>query len=492
MTTTAALVRHDALPADLPTGILVDGEWRASGNGQEFEVEYPVTGSPVARVADGTVEDALDALDAAARAQGSWAATSARERAEILRRGFDAVVSRSEEFAGLIALESGKPLSEARAEVAYGAEFLRWFAEQAAHVTGDYGMSPEGTFRIVTTKQPVGPCLLITPWNFPLAMATRKAGAAIAAGCTMVVKAAAQTPLTTNAFAQAMISAGLPPGVLNVVPTTDAAAQSRALMADRRLRKVSFTGSTAVGSLLLEQASRNVLRSSMELGGNGVFLVFDDADVDAAVAGALVAKLRNGGQSCVAANRFLVHEDVAESFVERFTEQVAASTVGDAFDESVTVGPLIDATQRGKVADMVDEAVAAGARVACGGEVVDGPGYFYRPTVLVDVPTSARMWREEVFGPVAPVYTFSSEDEAVAMANDTEFGLASYLFTTDGRRALRVAERLETGMVGVNRGVISNPAGAFGGVKASGLGREGGALGIEEYLETKYMALDLG
>ena len=308
----------------------------------------------------------------------------------------------------------------------------------------------------------------------------------------MVVKAAAQTPLTTNAFAQVMAEAGLPAGVLNVVATTDAAGHSQALMADPRLRKVSFTGSTAVGSLLLEQASRHVLRSSMELGGNGAFLVFDDADIDAAVAGALIAKLRNGGQSCVAANRFLVHEDVAETFVERFAAQVAASRVGDAFEDGVTVGPLIDARQRDKVAELVEDAVAAGARVACGGAPVERQGYFYRPTVLVDVPVSARMWREEVFGPVAPVYRFADESQAVAMANDTEFGLASYLFTSDIGRALRVAERLETGMVGINRGVLSNPAGAFGGVKASGLGREGGKLGIEEYLETKYLAVELG
>jgi succinate-semialdehyde dehydrogenase/glutarate-semialdehyde dehydrogenase len=487
----SALPRHPALP-DVPTGLFIAGEWRASADGREFPVEYPVDGSTVASVADGTVPDALDALDAAAAAQAEWGATSARERAELLRRSFDALVARGEEFAGLISLESGKPLAEARAEVRYGAEFLRWFAEQTAHVTGDYGRSPEGDLRIVTVKQPVGPCLLITPWNFPLAMATRKIGAALAAGCTVIVKAAAQTPLTTNLLAGLMAAEGVPPGVLNVVPTTDAAGQSRALMADRRLRKVSFTGSTAVGSLLLEQAAPHVLRSSMELGGNGAFLVFDDADLDAAVAGAVVAKLRNGGQSCVAANRFLVHEDVAEAFVARFTEQVAAGRVGDAFDDGVTVGPLIDAAQQRKVAELVDDAVAAGARVACGGRIVDGPGHFYLPTVLTDVPRTARMWREEVFGPVAAIYTFRDEAEAVALANDTEYGLACYLFTADLARALRVGERLETGIVGVNRGVVSNPAGAFGGIKASGLGREGGVLGIEEYLETKYLALDAG
>ncbi len=475
----------------VPTGLFINGAWRKSSSGARFTVEDPATGQTIASVADADPSDALDALASAAGAQQAWGHTSPRQRAEILRTAFDLLQARRAEFASVLTAEMGKPLSESLGEVSYGAEFFRWFAEQCAHVHGDYGPAPSGDFRIVTTKLPVGPCLLITPWNFPLAMGTRKIGAALAAGCTLVLKPAAQTPLTAALLVQVLLQAGVPDGVVNLVPTTDAAAQSLTLMADARLRKVSFTGSTAVGSTLLHQAADRVLRSSMELGGNGPFIVLEDADVDEAVEGAMLAKFRNGGQSCVAANRFIVHTAVAERFTNALALRTAELTVGPGSVDGVNIGPLIDARQRDKVHRLVTEASAAGARVLCGGAPVPGDGYFYAPTVLADVPATARLNHEEIFGPVAPVTVARNDEEAVALANDTPFGLAAFLYTRDVTRAIDVSERLEAGMIGINRGLVSEAGAPFGGIKASGLGREGGHVGIEEYLETKYLALSL-
>jgi succinate-semialdehyde dehydrogenase / glutarate-semialdehyde dehydrogenase len=445
----------------------------------------------LAEVADATEADALAALAAADEAQGEWARTAPRERAEILRRAFEAVTARGEELSLLMTLEMGKPLPEARAELAYGAEFLRWFSEEAVRVVGRYALSPTGDSRMLVSRAPVGPCLLITPWNFPLAMATRKVAPAVAAGCTMVLKPAAQTPLTSLAFAGIMRDAGLPPGVLNVVTTSSSGRTMAPLIADERLRKLSFTGSTEVGRTLLRQSADRLLRTSMELGGNAPFVVFEDADLEQSVEGALLAKLRNGGEACTAANRLLVHASVAEPFAERLAERMRGLTVGRGTDPGVDVGPLIDSAQREKVAELVEDAVNGGARVLCGGAPVDGPGYFFAPTVLADPAPDAALLHEEIFGPVAPVVAFDDEDAAISSANATEYGLVAYVYTRDLSRALRVTDALETGMVGINRGVVSNAAAPFGGVKASGLGREGGAEGIGEYLETKYAAIAL-
>ncbi|WP_216901546.1 NAD-dependent succinate-semialdehyde dehydrogenase [Nocardia alni] len=479
------------LVANLPRGLYVDGRWRDSSTGARSSVHNPADGTVITDVADASVADAQAAIHAADTAQKHWGATTSRYRAELLRKAFDRVIERTDDFAALISLEMGKPLAEARGEVTYGAEFLRWFSEQAAHLSGSYAPAPNGGYRIVTARQPVGPALLITPWNFPLAMATRKLGAALAAGCTCLIKPAPQTPLTLALLTQIFHELEVPAGVVNYIPTVDAAAQSRALMDDARLRKVSFTGSTAVGSILLHQAADRVLRTSMELGGNGPFIVFDDADMDAAVEGAMLAKMRNAGESCVAANRFLVHTAIAEEFTERLAARFEALIPGDAFDAASTVGPLIDARQLAKVTELVDDAVAEGARIRVGGKPSGGEGYFYQPTVVTDVPDSARIAHEEIFGPVAAITTFDTEDQALERANATEYGLAGYVYTRDISRALHFAERLETGMVGVNRGLVSDPGGPFGGVKSSGLGREGGAEGIEEYLETKYLAVQL-
>jgi succinate-semialdehyde dehydrogenase / glutarate-semialdehyde dehydrogenase len=422
-------------------------------------------------------------------AQAAWGATPARERAEILRRAFALVQERREDLATLMTLEMGKPLAEARGEVTYGGEFLRWFAEQATHDESRYTRTPEGALRMLVQRRPVGPCLLITPWNFPLAMATRKVAPAVAAGCTMVLKPARLTPLTSLLFAQLMTEAGLPDGVLNVVPSASASAVSEPVMADPRLRKISFTGSTPVGQSLIRSAAEGVLRTSMELGGNAPLVVFDDADLDVAVDGAMAAKLRNGGEACTAANRFYVHEDVADEFISRLAERMRAVVVGNGLDDGVTLGPLVEAKAVDSVASLVDDAVERGARVVVGGSRVDGPGHFYAPTLLADVPADARCMREEIFGPVAPVATFRTEDEAAELANSTEYGLASYVFTKDVRRGLAFAERLEFGLLGLNAGVISNAAAPFGGMKASGTGREGGFEGIAEYQETQYVGM---
>ncbi|MFD2470658.1 NAD-dependent succinate-semialdehyde dehydrogenase [Amycolatopsis silviterrae] len=470
--------------------LLIGGQWRQAADGGTFPVEDPATGRTLCEVSDATPADATAALDAAVRAQATWAAVPPRRRAEILRRAHDLLIARQDEFALLITLEMGKSLSESRAEVSYGANYLRWFGEEAVRIEGSWKVSEDGSARVLVMRQPVGPCLLITPWNAPLAMPARKIGPAVAAGCTMIVKPAPQAPLTTAALAGVLAEAGLPDGVLNVIPTTNAAAVTEPLLCDGRLRKLSFTGSTPVGRLLLGQAAGTVLRVSMELGGNAPFIVCRDADLDAAVDGAMTAKLRNIGEACIAANRFHVHAAVAEEFSGKLAARMTTLTLGRGTDPGTDLGPLIDEGQRRKVAELVDDAVAAGARVRTGGVVPAGAGYFYPPTVLTDVPAGSRITREEIFGPVAAIQTFTTEAEVLRAANDTEFGLVSYLYTRDLSQALRMSEQLETGMVGLNRGYVSDASAPFGGMKQSGIGREGGNTGIDEYLEQKYVAID--
>jgi succinate-semialdehyde dehydrogenase / glutarate-semialdehyde dehydrogenase len=481
--------RERAVVDAVPTELFLNGRWRPSSGAATFEVEDPSTGKALCAVADAAPEDGMAALDAAVAAQTGWAQYPPRERGEILRRGYELMVQRQEDLALLMTLEMGKPLAESRAEITYAAEFFRWFAEEAVRIDGGFATAPNGSGRFLVMRQPVGPSLLITPWNFPAAMGTRKIGPAVAAGCTMVLKPASLTPLSMLALTGILAECGLPDGVLNVVPTSGSGRLMEPLIRDGRARKLSFTGSTEVGRLLLEQCSEHILRTSMELGGNAPFLVFADADLDAAVQGAMVAKMRNIGEACTAANRFYVHADVVDEFSHRLADQMGSLRIGRGSDDGVQVGPLIEAKVRDKVQHLVDDAVARGARVLVGGEPVDGPGYFYRPTVLVDVPPDAQMTSTEIFGPVAPITSFTDEDEVLAIANDTPFGLVSYLYTEDLRRALRVCERLEAGMVGLNQGLVSNPAAPFGGVKHSGLGREGGTVGIEEFLETKYVAV---
>ncbi len=475
--------------AAAPKLLLIDGTWRPAASGRTVAVEDPATGTTLTEVADGASADALDALAAADAAQAGWAATASRERGEILRRCFDALMSNVDDLALLMTLEMGKPLAESKGEIAYAAEFFRWFSEEAVRIKGDYRPAPAGGSRMITVRQPVGPVLLITPWNFPMAMATRKIGPAVAAGCTMVLKPATLTPLSALALGQLMMDAGLPAGVLNIITTTDASGTTEPLIADPRLRKISFTGSTAVGKRLIELSSQQVLRVSMELGGNAPFVVFDDADLDTAVEGAMQAKLRNGGEACTAANRFYVQRSVADEFAARLANRMGALNVGRGTEDGVGIGPLIDGRQRATVAELVDDAVGHGAKVLTGGQPPEGAGYFYPPTVLATVPPEARLLREEIFGPVAPIIAFDDEAEAVAAANATEYGLVSYVFTRDLDRAVRMAEALASGMVGVNQGVVSNPAAPFGGMKQSGYGREGGHEGIDEYLETKYIAI---
>ncbi|WP_310526716.1 NAD-dependent succinate-semialdehyde dehydrogenase [Nocardioides sp.] len=471
----------------VPRQLLIGGTWQDASDGATFDVTNPATEAVLTSIADGTAADGERALAAAAGAQKEWAATEPRVRGEILRSAFGLLIDRADDFARLMTLEMGKTLAEARGEVAYGAEFFRWFSEEAVRIHGRYSPAPSGPTRLITMKSPVGPTLMITPWNFPLAMGTRKIGPAIAAGCTMVIKPAHETPLTMLALAALLEEVGLPAGVLNVVTTTRSGEVCEPLIRDRRLRKLTFTGSTGVGKVLVEQSAEQLLRVSMELGGNAPFVVFADADLDAAVNGAMLAKMRNIGEACTSANRFFVHESVADEFSSRLAQRMAALRIGDGTEDGVEVGPLITAKARRGVHELVDDAVAAGARALTGGSVPEGRGHFYPPTVLIDVPASARVMREEIFGPVAPIATFRDEDEVLARSNDTEYGLVAYVFTRDHARVLRVSEALEYGMVGINTGIVSNPAAPFGGVKHSGFGREGGFEGIEEYLETKYV-----
>jgi succinate-semialdehyde dehydrogenase/glutarate-semialdehyde dehydrogenase len=488
--TTIPTSQEQVVLDDVPKQLYIGGEWRDGAKGT-LAVEDPSTGETLCEVADASVHDARAALDAAVDAGADFAQYPPRERGEILRRAFEAIIARADDMALLMTLEMGKPLKESKAEIIYGAEFLRWYSEEAVRIEGRYAVAANGQGRLLTMQQPVGPCLLITPWNFPLAMGTRKIGPAIAAGCTMVVKPAGQTPLTMLMLVKILEEAGLPEGVVNLITASSSSEATGPLISDPRLRKMSFTGSTEVGRQLMKQASDGLLRLSMELGGNAPFLVFDDADVDAAVQGAMVAKMRNIGEACTAANRFHVADSVASEFTEKLAAKMGALKIGRGTDDDVEVGPLIDDKQRTKVSDLVQDAIGRGAHAVVGGHARDGAGYFYEPTVLTDVPDDAELLTEEIFGPVAPVKGFADEEAAIAAANHTEYGLVAYVYTSDLKRALRVVEKLETGMVGLNQGMVSNASAPFGGVKQSGFGREGGPEGIKEYLETKYVALNL-
>ncbi|MEY4713730.1 MAG: hypothetical protein RIQ37_60 [Actinomycetota bacterium] len=473
----------------VPSGIYVAGVWRESSDNKVIEVQDPATGKVLKTISDASFQDGQDAIAAASQAQTAWAKTAPRERGEILRAAFEKVTAMSDDFATLMSMEMGKPFSEAKGEVAYGAEFLRWFSEEAVRAYGRYTVAPDGKNRLLVLKRPVGPSLFITPWNFPLAMATRKIAPAIAAGCTMVLKPAALTPLTSQLFAKVLEEVGLPKGVLNVITTSRPGDVTGPIIKDERLRKLSFTGSTQVGRRLIADSAERVLKVSMELGGNAPFLVFEDADIDKAVEGAMLAKLRNMGEACTAANRMLVHESVAEEFADKLSKKMAALKVARGVEEGANIGPLIEEKARQGVHALVQDAVSKGAKVLTGGQIPSGEGFFYPPTVLMNVPQSCEILQNEIFGPVAPICTFKTEDEAIHMANNTEYGLVAYAFTKDLNRGLRLAERLEVGMFGLNTGLVSNAAAPFGGVKASGLGREGGAEGIEEYLETVYVGI---
>ena len=475
----------------VPKQLLIGGEWRDAAEGKTLAVEDPATGETLCEVADGSPDDAMDALAAADDARAEWAAAPPNDRSEVLHKAFEALNDRADELALLMTLEMGKPLAESKSEIVYAAEFFRWFSGEALRITGDYRVAGNAASRVLVMRQPIGPSVMITPWNFPMAMGTRKIGPAIAAGCTMVVKPAQLTPLSMLALAKILEEAGLPGGVVNIVTSSSSGSTMGPLIADARTRKLSFTGSTEVGRKLMEQAAEQVLKVSMELGGNAPFLVFDDADLDAAVEGALLAKMRNIGEACTSANRFHVAGGVASEFADRLAAKMGELKIGRGTEEDVKVGPLIDDDQRSKVAELVDDAVGKGAKALVGGTAVDGAGYFYEPTVLGDVSPDARLLKEEIFGPVAPVIGFDSEEDAIAAANDTEYGLVAYVYTQDLKRALRVIEGLETGMVGLNQGMVSNAGAPFGGVKQSGVGREGGFEGVDEYLETKYVAVNL-
>jgi succinate-semialdehyde dehydrogenase / glutarate-semialdehyde dehydrogenase len=483
--------KEQAVVDDVAKQLYIGGQWRDASGGETLAVEDPATAEALCEVADGTPEDAKAALDAAVAMQAEWAATPPNERSAILWRAFELLNQRADDLALLMTLEMGKSVAESKAEIAYAAEFFRWFSGEALRVEGYYKVAGNGAGRVLVMRQPVGPCFFITPWNFPTAMGTRKVGPALAAGCTMVWKPPQQTPLSAFALAQLLEEAGLPGGVLNVITSSSSSSVAEPIISDGRLRKLSFTGSTEVGRKLIAQAAENVLEVSMELGGNAPFLIFDDADLDAAVEGAMMAKMRNVGEACTSANRFHVAGPVAEGFADRLAERMGALKLGRGTEEDTDVGPLIDDDQRGKVEDLVQDALAKGASALVGGNRVDGTGYFFEPTVLGDVPPDARVLKEEIFGPVAPVASFESEEDAIAAANDTEYGLVAYVFTRDLKRALRVCEGLETGMVGLNQGMVSNAGAPFGGVKQSGIGREGGNEGIEEYLSTKYVAVNL-
>lgn len=483
--------RSERLLKSVPTAMLIGGEWVQSSSRGMIEVDDPATREVIATVPDGTPEDGARAMRCAVAAQKLWASTSLEERSEILRRAWEKITARSEDLAMLVTLENGKPLSEARAEVAYAAEFFRWFSHQAVRIRGQFGPPPKGVGRVLVMEQPVGPALLITPWNFPIAMLTRKIGPAIAAGCTMVVKPAGETPLSALMMCSILSEAGLPDGVLNVVTTKRSSDVVKTIVDTPGLRKISFTGSTQVGKQLLHRAADHVLRSSMELGGNAPFVVFADADMDVAIEGAMVAKMRNGGESCIAANRMYVERRAAREFSERLADRMKDLKIGHGIEDGVQVGPLINEDGRAKVEELVSDMVSHGASVVTGGQRGGGRGYFYQPTVVTNVALGSRVLNEEIFGPVAPILTFEREQEAIDLANQTPFGLAAYVFTNDLARAVRVSESIEVGMVGVNSGFISNPAAPFGGVKESGLGREGGEQGIHEFLETKYVYLNV-
>jgi succinate-semialdehyde dehydrogenase/glutarate-semialdehyde dehydrogenase len=470
---------------------LIGGEWRDATGGETLAVEDPSNGKTLTEVADATADDAKAALDAAVKAQADWAQSAPNERSEILYRVFEALKDNADELALLMTLEMGKSVKESQAEISYSAEFFRWFSGEALRLDGYYKAAGNGAGRVLVMRQPVGPCYFITPWNFPSAMGTRKIGPAVAAGCTMVIKPAKNTPLSMLALAQLLQDAGLPDGVLNVITSSSSGGVSEPIISDPRLRKLSFTGSTEVGRKLIEQSAQNVLKVSMELGGNAPFLVFDDADLDDVIEGAMIAKMRNIGEACVAANRFHVASSIAEEFADKLAERMGSLKVGRGVEEDVDIGPLIDADQRDKVDQLVTDARDKGATVLVGGQAVEGAGYFYEPTVLAGIPDDARVLSEEIFGPVAPVKDFDSEEEAIAAANNTEYGLVAYVYTRDIKRALRVCEGLETGMVGLNQGMVSNAGAPFGGVKQSGIGREGGNEGVHEYLETKYVAVNL-
>jgi len=473
----------------VPDQLLIAGKWRDSSDGSTFDVTDPATGKVLKTIANASFEDGQAAMQAAHESQQDWSKTAPRQRAELLRAAFEKVTALSDDFAILMSMEMGKPFTEAKGEVAYGAEFLRWFSEEAVRIDGRYTTAPDGKNRLLVLKKPVGPALLITPWNFPLAMATRKIGPAIAAACTSILKPAALTPLTSLLFAKVLQEVGVPAGVVNLIPTTRVQEVTGPLIKDDRLRKLSFTGSTEVGRKLIADSAQKVLKVSMELGGNAPFLVFEDADIDKAVEGALLAKLRNMGEACTAANRFLVHQSVADEFAKKLSERMSKLKVSRGLEEASGIGPLIDEKSRQSVHALVEDARKKGAEVLVGGAIPSGEGYFYPPTVLMNVPENSQILSTEIFGPVAPICTFNTEDEAVKMANNTEYGLVAYAFTKDLNRGLRLAERLETGMFGLNTGLVSNPAGPFGGVKQSGLGREGSHEGIEEYLETVYVGI---
>jgi succinate-semialdehyde dehydrogenase / glutarate-semialdehyde dehydrogenase len=473
----------------VPNQLFIGGGWRDAGGGATLAVEDPATGESLVEVADATPDDAVAALGACVAAQAEWAAHPPRERGEILRRAFEQLTARADELALVMTLEMGKPIAESKAEITYAAEFFRWFAEEAVRIEGRFATAPNGQGRLITMRQPVGPCYAITPWNFPMAMGTRKIGPAIASGCTMVIKPAQQTPLSMLALAGVLQDVGLPDGVLNVLTASSSSAVSKPIIEDPRLRKLTFTGSTAVGKKLVEQSAQGLLRTSMELGGNAPFIVFPDADVDAAVEGAVIAKMRNMGEACTAANRFHVADRVQDEFAEKLAAKLGAMKVGRGTEDGVQVGPLIDGDQRDKVSGLVRDAIGKGAQAVVGGQARDGAGYFFEPTVLAGVGGDAELLREEIFGPVAPVIGFDDEEAAIAAANATEYGLVAYVYTADLKRAFRVCEKLETGMIGLNQGMVSNPAAPFGGVKQSGFGREGGREGIDEYLNVKYVAM---
>jgi succinate-semialdehyde dehydrogenase / glutarate-semialdehyde dehydrogenase len=475
--------------ANVPTDLWIGGKWRKASDGARFDVIDPATEKPIASVASATEDDADAALDAAQAAFGPWAAKSGRERAEILRRAYELIMAQSESLARLITLENGKALSDSRGEVAYAAEFFRWYAEEAVRNLGSLSRAPSSGARIMVSHKPAGLAVLVTPWNFPAAMATRKIGPALAAGCPVILKPASETPLTMLALMPILEAAGVPAGVVNVIPSRRSGPVVSRMLHDPRVRVVSFTGSTEVGRKLLHEAADCVVRPAMELGGNAPFLVFEDADIDAAVEGAMIAKMRNMGEACTAANRFYVHAAVHDAFAEKLAAKMAALRMGNGLDDGVALGPLVNAETRDKVSHFVDDACAKGARIVVGGQRPNSVGYFYPATVLTDVPDSAELLRDEIFGPVAAIQRFTDEAEAIRRANDTEYGLVAYLYTRDLNRGLRVSEQLDFGMIGLNRGLVSDPAAPFGGMKQSGLGREGAHEGMMEFLETQYVSV---